>query len=1222
MGMVYEVFDRERGHAVALKTLVHFDPAGLYQFKKEFRILADVQHTNLVRLYELVINEVGETFFTMELVRGKEFTQYTQSVAGSSANAREHGPIRRATAADVSRLRPALQQLAAGVSALHAAGRLHRDIKPANALVTEEGRVVLLDFGMATELATRGQEADGELGAMLGTAQYMAPEQVDEGPGIPASDWYSVGVILYEALVGTPPFVGTVIDVLTKKQFLAAPLPSASVDGVPPDLDALCHDLLEAEPNNRPAGGEILRRLGVARNPSTAPLAMPKARSVDIDAALIGREDSLRSLVEAFEATRKGRTVTVFVTGPSGIGKTRLIHHFLDELVTGQQAVVLRGRAYEREAVPYKAFDAVMDSLSGHLMSRREAGEDLALPADFWLLGRLFPVFQRISAHDEGPDGPVDEPQTVRRRAFSALRELLGSLSQRSPVVIFVDDVHWGDADSAALLVELVRPPSAGRLLVLMTYQKAKEASPFLNETKRRWPVQADQRRVIVDALDPEDSRRLALTLLDENDEQAQRSAREVARESLGQPFLIEELVRANRDRATSPSTRTLAVLSVEQMIGERLGRLSDSARRLAEVVAVGGQPLPISVAIRAAGVDPNETDELVAEVCGRRFARAGLRDGRDVLESTHDRIRERVVAQLPEPELRRLHTSLAQALEDAPARDGEAIAEHWLGAGDVQRAAAMAREAGEQAIAKFAFDQGVRLLRIVLQHAPGSSPEVHAVRVRLAWALQLGGRSAEAGEEYLRAVATAPPEQRLELQRSAAEQFLSAGRMVEGERILHQVLARCGMRAPGSQRAALFWLIVYSVWIWVRGYKFKEREPADVSEQDRMRVEALYTAGIGFGFVNSILSICLQKRQWIEAQRVGDRAQVLVALAISINHMNAKPRESEQERALVGIARDLARRTDPAKLEPLVDAAVGLNLFFRGQWLGARDVLKRAEEKLRHSGNRVEAVNTRIFHDWTYGHTGDFAEYSRRNALHLAEADDRGDLYTIAMLRSMAGTREALVSGETEDARKMVRDAMAQWPEKFSVQHFVALTFVADLGIYEGRGGAEYDTVVRTVPALKRSLLLGVWYIRTYYLLTRGRLAIASIPSHPELRGARIAEARKMARLLAREPNAWALFLGSFVKSAAELASSDREAAVAELRRTIELCAAADSHGLGIAARYRLGEILDDDDGRTLVREATETMQAWGVADARRYVYTMLPGEFEDARKSDPAKG
>ncbi|HLK38267.1 MAG TPA: serine/threonine-protein kinase, partial [Polyangiaceae bacterium] len=212
MGSVYEARDRDRRQRVALKTLLHFDPAALFMFKQEFRTLADVQHPNLVRLHEFVAAEGERVFFSMELVRGTDFLSFVQrpgatpGVIGTSdvlslqtapLDAGNSGVLRRSVApagieitpttdgrapkrastADFDRLRPALRQLVEGLQALHAAGKLHRDIKPSNVLVTPEGRVVILDFGVATELPRVSEEYLREQGQMIGTARYMAPEQ-------------------------------------------------------------------------------------------------------------------------------------------------------------------------------------------------------------------------------------------------------------------------------------------------------------------------------------------------------------------------------------------------------------------------------------------------------------------------------------------------------------------------------------------------------------------------------------------------------------------------------------------------------------------------------------------------------------------------------------------------------------------------------------------------------------------------------------------------------------------------------------------------------------------------------------------------------------------------------------------------------------------------------------------------------------------------------------
>ncbi len=230
MGTVFRAFDRERRRPVALKMMNRAGAAAILRFKHEFRTLLGVAHPNLVTLHEL-ISDGQNWFLTMELLDGVSFLQYVRGDEPRASPGRTGVEAQPLTSAGAVRLRAVIRQLAEGIVWLHAAGKLHRDIKPTNVMVTREGRVVLLDFGLVAEQGRDGRHHSTEE-HILGTAAYMAPEQAAGLPVSPATDWYSVGVMLYEALTGRLPFLGTPVAVLLDKQRFEPPAPC--------DLAPLC----------------------------------------------------------------------------------------------------------------------------------------------------------------------------------------------------------------------------------------------------------------------------------------------------------------------------------------------------------------------------------------------------------------------------------------------------------------------------------------------------------------------------------------------------------------------------------------------------------------------------------------------------------------------------------------------------------------------------------------------------------------------------------------------------------------------------------------------------------------------------------------------------------------------------------------------------------------------------------------------------------------------
>jgi hypothetical protein len=376
-------------------------------------------------LYELFADDQQHWFFTMEYVDGVDFLRAVEPARDSDSRPRSmpshttpltpllspdeletvtfttevRGNLTRHVPAriplpprcDFDRLRAMLIQLAEGLLPLHAAGLLHCDMKPSNVLVDRDGRVVILDFGLVYELFANTERTAG------GTIPYISPEQAAGGELTEAADWYSVGVMAYLALTGMLPHRGrTAQEILLAKQTVDPPSPRELQPEVPADLDAICMRLLERDPSLRLKGPELLANLGAGRrNQSSlkAFTAQPPGAGT-----FVGRKAELAQLEECWGKLRLGQPVVVELSGESGVGKSTLMRHFLEGLERRERPVVLSGRCYEQESVPFKAMDSVIDSLSRYLRRLPQLQVAALLPREAKRLTQLFPVLDRVEA--------------------------------------------------------------------------------------------------------------------------------------------------------------------------------------------------------------------------------------------------------------------------------------------------------------------------------------------------------------------------------------------------------------------------------------------------------------------------------------------------------------------------------------------------------------------------------------------------------------------------------------------------------------------------------------------------------------------------------------------------------------------------------------------------------------------------------------------------------
>ncbi len=778
MGVVYQVRDRQRQSDVALKLLLRLNAEGIYKLKTEFRSLSGVSHPNLITLHEL-ISEGDLWFFTMELLQGVDFLTWVRGQATpdhdpTSSETASNLPVdgetmdagdldsqqvqnvawvRARSVADPLRLRDALTQLARAVRAIHAAGKLHRDLKPSNALVTDEGRVVVLDFGLVSDTYARRHDSQVE-SAVSGTPAYMAPEQATGAAITPASDWYAVGVILYEALTGQLPFHGNWFQLLDAKLHRAPPHPLGLVPQAPEDLAKLAMDLLKPDPLLRPNEAEILSRLGLA-DEDTALAAAP-----DQEAPFLGRATELDGLHVAQKLTESGRPVLAQVRGAPGIGKSTLVEQFLTEIRSlPSKPLVLVGRCYERETVPYKAFDSLIDALTRHLL--KLTGKRLAdvLPRDVAALGRIFPVLRRVPGVDWVQDRQADleDKRGLRRRAFAALKELLRRLAAVQELVLALDDLQWSDLDSLELLQAVVEPPDAARMLIVLSWRDS-ESSRIIQELHNLTHgnlIGASVRDIVVQALSRQDSLSLAISLLDAEDSAAQRRAEVIVKESQGNPLFLVELARFRDTWSQGQETVTHPEVTLDQVLSARFGQLTQPARTLLDLVALAGKPVAMRRLLDAAQLGNLEQQSLQLLRNGHLIGTSGSGDA-DLADTYHNRIRDVAISLIKPDDLANYHQMLARAYSPHPGDaaggelDVDALAWHNLGAGNKPQALHYSLMAARRAHAVYAnhdairhYNQALRLLEL---------PELSAQAALVPEVQEEAAEAARQAGEYARA--------------------------------------------------------------------------------------------------------------------------------------------------------------------------------------------------------------------------------------------------------------------------------------------------------------------------------------------------------------------------------------------------------------------------------------------------------------------------------------
>jgi tetratricopeptide (TPR) repeat protein len=1006
------------------------------------------------------------------------------------------------------------------------------------------------------------------------------------------------------------PFEGTLTEVIEQKTSADPVAVTSLTPGVPDDLADVCMALLSRDPLARLSGLEAFRRKRPLASAVT-PGGLGSSRSI-----FIGRGQPLDSLTAAFDAVKAGGSRSVYVHGPSGIGKTALVQYFFDRHVRSQGCLALRSRCHEHESVPYKGLDGVIDGLSRYLSGLPHEELARVMPPDGPALARLFPVMERATG--SASLAPTDEadPLGIRRRAFAALRELLRNIATRAPLVIEIDDFHWADADSAASIAALMRPPESPPLLLVLSFRGEEiDTKPFLRTLVDQADMWTRVSLPVTPLSDAEAGRLISTLLPDRTAGELQRH--DIVREAKGNPFLVEELVRSVALGGAARSGTPL-----EEILERRLAGLPPESRVFLETLAVCGRPILAARISEACGLSGDERP-LVARLRAAHFLRRSRSP--EHVEIYHDRLRETLAASVSKETAGRIHALMAQILVAHGDDDPEALFEHYRAAGRAALAAREAVAAAQRASVVLAFDRAAAFLRDALALDPGADQHL-AWMLGLAVALENAGRPAEAADAYLAAArevdegrhvewqrkSGADERRRVEWQRKAAELLLMGGHIDRGLETIGTVLPVVGVRLARGPRSALASILLGRARLAWRGLGFESRDESAIPPNTLLCIDTCWAVSTGLMLVDTLRAASVELRHLRIALDAGEPYRVARALALEacLSAASGGREGIARSAAFAARAQAVAEGVRHPHVLALSSLTAGVAAFVLAEWVKATELCERALTMLRDECRGVvwELTLAQNFYLGSLFYRGHIRRVSQWIPGLLESARDRGNLYFETELTTRFGM--VWLAADDPDAGERQADAAnARWSaDGFHRQHYNHLQARVQTALYRGRAADAWRLAERQVTSVRQSWWLRVQIMRieTAYLQARCALGVAA-----EGRDVRrmLAVAARDADRLAREDTRWSNPLALLVRATVAHLRGQEDVAAARLSDAVEAFGAADMRLYEAVARRRLGILVGGERGRTLQREAEDWLAAEAIRNPAAMSRLLAPG-------------
>ena len=782
-GFVYRAMDVKTNRHCALKLLTDGSPDDLLRNKLGFRRMMSIEHPNLLRVDR--IYQLGTHIaLSMDEIEGATLKQALQDFKALEAKEA------------YQRLLVLLRDYASGLAMMHANGYIHRDIKPDNLMVDRDGRGRVIDYGLVDSFEL-DQETYGARGFLLGTPHYFAPEVIWSQRYLPAGDIFSLGIVMLDALCELHSSSGkrqAELERSNHNQHDDAERIDEAIEGlaesVPTTIREACREMLERAPSERPTAME-LARLGIPRS-----LAMLWPH----EEPLVGRDEERREIVAWVEDIFCGNVGRLHLSGPSGIGKSRLIEQVIKHIESKNWGQVFSARCRVREDQPLQAFDQICDAITHRYMKGDRERMELD-PVSVTVLQDIFPVLANVFTSNMQLASSNTNVEPVD--ALEAAARMSDQLRLVGPLFLIIDDSQWADRDSLNVLDRLQSAVGREGLGIITVSRESRDPQRLsANRYLHLGPLQLADSVAILARAAQRWSVEITTPML-----------QELAEATGGSPFRLRELadefrpggVLSEFSEGDDDSTSLIFSGQIDQLWKRRAERLSSESKKvLTYVVTAGGRVSTKQLADLTELGDA--VDAAVSELVRQRLI-SDEATGGECISIFHDHFADELVKTLSHKAIAEAHHAWATLLSrrENPEALAARVAGHFFAASEPGRAVAHAILAAEDAERRAAISEAARWYARVVDHVEGVE-KTQALR-NAARCYHKADFPLEAAEHYRQLAELVGEEERIEYQLLGVTLLIRSGRY-EAHAIscngfpLHSA---CRRRSPLG-RARPFW--------------------------------------------------------------------------------------------------------------------------------------------------------------------------------------------------------------------------------------------------------------------------------------------------------------------------------------------------------------------------------------------------------------------------------